>query len=112
MDLDYNAMKFWFDAFLSICLLASIIHNWVSNKHRVNKEEIEEVGEALIKLTGRVLQVETQMKSAPTHIDLSNIYNRINDMSGDVSEMAGSFKAMTTQLTLINQHLLSKGNKE
>lgn len=112
MDLDYNAMKFWFDVFLSLCLVASIIHNWITNKHRVNKEEIEQVNGAVIELTGRVLRVETQMKSAPTHTDLSNIYNRINGMSGDVSEMAGSVKAMTTQLTLINQHLLSKGNKE
>ncbi|AUZ85796.1 DUF2730 family protein [Methylophaga nitratireducenticrescens] len=111
MDLDYSALKFWFDVFLSICLLASLAHNWVSNKHRVNKKEIDQVNTAVVSLTGRVLQVETQMKSAPTHSDLSNIYNRINGMSQDISEMTGAMKAMTSQLSLINEHLISGGKR-
>jgi cbb3-type cytochrome oxidase subunit 3 len=109
MELDYNAMKFWFDVFLSICLLASILHNWISNKSRVNKKEIEQVNDAVLKLKDRVVQVEGQMKNAPTHTDLSNIYNRINGVSQDISEMSGAMKAMTSQLSLINEHLLNGG---
>jgi hypothetical protein len=30
-------------------------------------------------------------------------------MSADVSEMAGAIKAMTNQLSMINQHLISEG---
>jgi hypothetical protein len=109
---DYEAMKFWFDVFVSICLVASLIYNWVDKKSRVNKAEIEQVNAEVVKLVNRVSLVEERMQSAPTHSDLSNIYNRINGMSDDVSEMAGAIKAMTTQLTLINQHLISQGKEK
>jgi hypothetical protein len=38
MELDYDAMKFWFDVFLSICLVASALRDpstleWHSDPH-------------------------------------------------------------------------------
>jgi hypothetical protein len=109
MELDYDAMKFWFDVFLSICLVASLIYNWIDKKSRVNKAEIEVLTSEMIAINNRLLVVEADMRAMPSHEDLGRLYERINGMSADVSEMAGAIKAMTNQLSMINQHLISEG---
>lgn len=110
MDLDYTAFRFWFDVFLAVLFAGNWVYTWLTNRHRVNKTEIQEVRQELVKVVSRIDIVEERMNGAPTHTDLSNIYNRMNGMSENISEMTGSLKAMTAQLSLINDYLL-RGDK-
>lgn len=111
MILDYQALGFWFNAFITLGLFGNWLYLWLTNRQRVNKAEIEQVNIAVNQLTNQISLFEEKLKSTPTHNDLSNIYNRINGMGQDVSEMNGAVKALSTQMSLINQHLISGGNR-
>tara|TARA_R110002050_G_scaffold269917_1_gene412437 strand:- start:53635 stop:53967 length:333 start_codon:yes stop_codon:yes gene_type:complete len=109
--MDYEAMGFWFNVFITIGLFGNWLYMWLTNRQRVNKAEIEQVNKSVYLLTNQISLFEEKLKGTPTHNDLSNIYNRINGMSQDISEMTGAVKALTTQMSLINQHLINGGGR-
>lgn len=111
MTLDYQALGFWFNAFITLGLFGNWLYMWLTNRQRVNKAEIEQVNKSVYLLTNQITLFEEKLKATPKHSDLSNIYNRINGMSQDISEMTGAVKALTTQMSLINQHLINGGSR-
>jgi predicted nucleic acid-binding Zn-ribbon protein len=108
--IDYEFWKFWMAAGNFIGILISL-YLFLTRLSRVNKDEIKNIADDIDEISDRLLVVETDMKAMPNHQDLSNLYQRINAMSDDVSEMSGSMKALTVQLSLINEHLLSQGKR-
>jgi signal transduction histidine kinase len=110
--IDYEFWMFWMAAanFIGTILLA--LYFFLTRRSNVNKTEIKELSDQLSKIDQRVLVVERDIQAMPSHQDLSNLYERVNSMSDDVSQMSGSLDALTRQLSLIHEHLLSQGSKK
>ena len=55
---------------------------------------------------------ESRMDGAPTHQDLSKVYDRLNDVAEDLSGCSGQMRALSHQLSMVNSYLLNaKGDQ-
>lgn len=88
------------------------IYVWLSNRHRVTEDRItaleDEVGKRLDRHGQRLSRVEEAMANAPNHGHIGEVYERLNAVHGQLQELIGTVGALTRQMQLINEHLLSK----
>lgn len=56
----------------------------------------------------RLSKVEAACLYAPTHQDLGKIYERINEVSGQVKKLNGGMEGISASVTLIHEHLLNR----
>lgn len=124
MDLptmDYGAARFWMDALQVGGLLALGLYQHLTNKAKANTSAINTVRGDLERLYGRLEQrigrserrqdvFESQMAGAPTHQDLAKLHERLNSVAEDLSDAGGQMRALSHQLSMVNEYLLnSKG---
>lgn len=59
----------------------------------------------------RLLRIEESIKHMPTHGDLTRLHKRMDDINSQLQQIAGSMNGHGHTLRLIEQHLLTVGNK-
>lgn len=126
MDLsmfDYEAARFWMGFLQLAGLVALGIYTHMTSKSKANSSAIStvksEMETDLSHLEERVVRVErrqdvfeSRMDNAPTHHDLSKVYDRLNDVAEDLSNVGGHMRALSHQLSMVNQYLLNnKGDQ-
>lgn len=120
--LDYRAAQFWMNALQFVGLVALFVYTHMANKSKVNASAINTVRsdletlydhleERVVRCERRQDVFESKLDGAPTHKDLSKVYDRLNDVAEDLSGARGQMKALSHQLSLVNQYLLSNSNK-
>jgi hypothetical protein len=110
--MNYEALKIWIDLaqFILMIGLSLIIHR--SNKKQVEKDDV-------IAIEARLTRMETDTKHAPTHSDLSKLYERmagtehrlserIESVGGSVKRLEGESAAQTRILNLVYESLVNK----
>lgn len=122
---NYPAAKFWFDIVQTVCLIGYGAYLAWAEKNRVTNKRITELDEKYqSKFDGfvkehevkcgnhhqRTAKIEVKLNNAPTHKDLGEIHEKINDVHGSLKELSGQLKGLNTNVGLIHEHLLSKGN--
>ncbi len=118
LDLDYRALQFWMNALQFAGLLALGVYTHFANKSKVNTSAINIVrGDMEVKhenLEDRVNRTErrqdvfeSKLDGAPTHQDLSKVYDKLNEVAEGLSGSRGQMNALSHQLSLVNQYLLS-----
>ncbi len=127
MDLsqfDYAAAKFWMGVIQLVSVVALFIYTHMTNKSKANTSAINTVRTDLehehSQLEERVARTErrqdvfeSKLNGAPTHQDLSKVYDRLNDVAEDLSGARGQMSALSHQLSLVNQYLLNnKGSHQ
>lgn len=121
-DLDYRALQFWMNAVQFLGLIALFVYTHFANKSKVNASAINTVRgdlesiydhleERVVRCERRADVFESKLDGAPTHKDLSKVYDRLNDVAEDLSGARGQMKALSHQLSLVNQYLLSNSHK-
>jgi len=111
--MDYDAGRFWFD--VAQLILTSLIGVYVyfSNRHRVTNSRIgaleKDVDTRLDDHANRITKMEATIDKAPTHDDLSKLYERLNSISGKLESVNGQVGGITRNVDLISQHLLNGG---
>lgn len=116
--LDYRAAQFWMNALQFMGLIALFVHTHYVNKSKANASAISTVrtdleaahnqlGERMTRCERRQDVLESKLDGVPTHQDLSKVYERLNDVAEDLSGARGQMKALSQQLSLVNQYLLS-----
>lgn len=122
MDLsqfDYGAAKLALDLAQLGGLVALGVYQHLTSKSKANAREISMVREdaeaAFSGLEERVARVErrqdvfeSKLDGAPTHQDLSKVYDRLNDVAEDLSGVSGQMRALSHQLSMVNQYLLNQ----
>jgi len=97
-ELDYSAMRFWWDIMQSVFILGMGVYVWMKSRSQVNTTRIEKVEETLIEHDRRIIK-------AVSHDDLEVIYTRLNSISRDLSKMEGEFKSHNRLLHSMNDFL-------
>lgn len=115
---DYEAARFWM-GFLQLAGLAALFaYTHITNKSKANTTAINVVREDLEdhhrQLEERVARserrqdvFESKLDGAPTHQDLSRVYGRLNDVAEDLSGVSGQMRALSHQLSMVNNYLLN-----
>jgi hypothetical protein len=120
---DYSAAKFWMGVLQLLGLVALGIYTHVTSKSKANASAINNVRgdmesvydhleERVVRCERRQDVFESKQGNAPTHGDLSKVYDRLNDVAEDLSGMSGQMRALSNQLSMVNQYLLNnKGDQ-
>lgn len=103
--MDYEATKFWFDVGQTIVMGAISVWIFIANRRAAHKNE---VNKRLQEFGDRMTIAEQQIAHAPDDADLERIYERMNQVSGEVKGLVGEFQAVRRTLELMHQHLLSR----
>lgn len=107
--LDYTSMKLVIDgsyyitmAVLTLLMVANTIFIWRANRSAAKQSEIRD-------LESRICCLE---ESCINHDDLGKVYDRINDVNAQVSELNGTTKGIKAAVGLIHNHLLNNGGNQ
>lgn len=126
MDLsqfDYEAARFWMGFLQILGLVALFVYTHITNKSKANSSAINTVRgdmeatydhleERVVRCERRQDVFESRMDGAPTHHDLSKVYDRLNDVAEDLSGVSGQMRALSHQLSMVNSYLLNaKGDQ-
>lgn len=126
MDLsqfDYEAARFWMGFLQILGLVALFVYTHITNKSKANASAINTVRgdmeatydhleERVVRCERRQDVFESRMDGAPTHQDLSKVYDRLNDVAEDLSGCSGQMRALSHQLSMVNSYLLNaKGDQ-
>lgn len=102
MDFD---SKFWLDLVQSVVMAGITLWMWAANRRAAQKKEVDE---KLAGLNDRVTVAEQNIKNGPDHDDIKSIYNRMENISGELKKLVGEFEGVNHTLQLLHQHLLSR----
>lgn len=123
MNFNYQAMTFWWMAALTIINMAIGLYLWwVGRNDKTNQRFInleEGMATAITKMSQRLASVESDTQHAPTHNDLSKLYERmagtehrlserIEGVGGSVKRLEGESAAQTRILNLVYESLVNK----
>lgn len=100
--LDYKALDFWWNVFQTAILTVMAIYTWVVNRHRVNRESINEIDK-------RLTTVESDIRNLPSHTNLRRIHENVNGLTRDLAEVKGELKGINRTLHLIDEHFKRGG---
>lgn len=110
--MDWNQAKFWLELGMFFYMIAGSIAGWVIVKQRATQDDLDELRkEGNAQLSGygaRLTRLEEEVRHAPTHTDLGAVYEKLNEMNGELQKASGSMEGMRQQLSMINQHLMDK----
>lgn len=111
--MNYEALNFWLDVTQAVCTVLLAAWVWLATRHRVTTDSIDQLERHV---TGQVRQqdirltrVEEQVAALPTHNDIGGVFKRIDEVHGDVREIAGRIHGIERAVGLMNQHLLESG---
>lgn len=119
--MDYTAADFWWKVGITILNLAIGWYLWYERRSDASTERINKIEDSMahaIKLmSDRLTSVERDTSHAPTHADLSKLYERmagtehrlserIDGVGGAVKRIEGENAAQTRILNLVYQSLV------
>lgn len=111
-EMDYGALRFVLDLVQLVGIVLVGVYSWLSNARKANTQWLEELDTDVRRLDNRASVIESQMQQAPTHYDLSQIYERVNQLSNAIERMTGEVTGISHQMRLISDHLLNRERKE
>lgn len=112
--MNYPAWIFWFGVGQFAWSLIVGWYSWKTRREAATNGRITaieaQLQQAIAGHTQRLVVIESELRHVPTHDDLNSmtgkIFEKIDDLRKDLSEVVGGLKAMQRQFTLINEHLL------
>lgn len=109
---DYSALRFWFDVGQYVITLGIGVYVWFVNRMNAKSDEVKEVKKSVGKIHKRVTTLEAEMKHTLKHEDLGVVYERINDVAEEVSNLSGKMDGVKSGLDMIHEYLLKNGGKQ
>ena len=97
--------KFIFDVVQTLLISAIGIMNWLNNRQRVTNAAIsrldDNIDTRLDDHAVRLVRVEQDLKNAPSHGDLAEIYREMRNMTGVLSTMSAALAAQSSTLSAL-----------
>jgi len=105
---DYDAWRFWFSLLQWLLTLGVGFFAWWINRDKARRLDVDgRIGG----LEERVTQVERDQYHAPTHHDIGNVYERLNETNTSLAELTGQLGTLATSLGRIETYLLNNGHR-
>lgn len=108
-------IKFGFQILQFLITGAIGVYVYMSNKDKVTNDRIgklqDDIDNKIDNHGERIAGLEARSKEAPTHNDLSKLYEKVNHVSGCLSELQGEFKGACRTLDLIHETLMEERRK-
>jgi septal ring factor EnvC (AmiA/AmiB activator) len=99
------------DAIQSIGMVVLGWYGWIMKKEMADAKLLREVQEELALAKQKIALIEQSSHNAPTHQDLGDLHNRINDLSGAVRELVGVMSGVQRSLDRVETKLINEGNR-
>lgn len=136
--IDYDAWRFWREVVVLGIVAANFVYTWWVNREKVTAKRFaaleQQVAERLsaarheemeaensaecrshrdrtAQIAQEVHRIDNELRHLPNHNDIGRIHARMDELNGALREMIGGMKALNNSVALINEHLLSQGNK-
>lgn len=104
----------WAKVLLDSLSLILALYALLVASRRVARDEmrsrLRDLDETLDLVHQRVTRVEERIAAAPTHSDLAKVYERLDELSTVLHQLAGEFKSVNRQLGIVTEHLM-RGNQ-
>jgi archaellum component FlaC len=106
--IDYKALQFWFMVISAVVNVVVWLGVWITNKDKAHGKDVAAVKCDIQKVDKRVIRLE---ENKIGHRDLAAVYDRINKVSDQVSEMKGSLDNIGGSVDMILDTLMKPENK-
>lgn len=83
------------------------VYTWISNRDKVGRDAIGQVGKTLGHIDTRVSTLEEALKHVPHKGELAVLHKRITEVSESQKVMQGELHHMNRTLSLIHEYLLN-----
>lgn len=113
-------LKYW----PIITSLAAVLAAWAawSVKRAVpSHDDLKRLGDAMsalesgiessIERNPKIVRLEETVKRAPTHDDLARLYQRLDDLNGNVRGLSAQVGAVSRSVEMVHQYLLKNGGE-
>jgi phage shock protein A len=110
-DVDYTAMRFWFDVIQVVGICALTVYTYVVNRTKANRAAIDRVDEKVDGLALRLNQLESDVRNMPDHDDLGDLHEKVNTIANSMSKIEGALTALSSNMALIHEYLLNEGKR-
>ncbi|MCP3941534.1 MAG: hypothetical protein GY710_08645 [Desulfobacteraceae bacterium] len=107
--IDYAAWRFWVDVGQYIFGIIIAFYIWFSNRAKATDKDVQGVKKDMGKIESRVTKLEA---GSISHDDLGKVYERMNKVSDQMSELTGTTKGIKGTVDIIQEHLLNNGGKK
>lgn len=108
--MEYEALKIWIDIAQFGVTGGIGIWLWLVRKNdttNVHLAQLErDVDQRLDNHAQRLAGLEADIKGLPTHKDLGDLYERVNQVAENLSQLTGEFRGVRDTLGLIHRQLL------
>ena len=104
-DLNYSAMRFYWDVLQSLLLAALFVWTLIDKKRQQNSQGISDLEKRMTDINRRVQKLEDTQALLPTHQDLTKIQVQVAGLTKQI-------EGVDTKLETIHQFLLNNSNQK
>ncbi|ANJ66035.1 hypothetical protein A9404_00355 [Halothiobacillus diazotrophicus] len=86
-------------------------YGWVMKKEMADAQVLRELQTELANAKQTIALLEQRIFNSPTHQDLGDLHERINDLSGAVRELVGVMSGVQRSLDRVETKLINEGSR-
>ena len=109
-DMDYGAMRFWWDVAITLIVLGNFIYTWVANRSDRNTAAIAHANVRIDTIDHAVKHIQADVEHLPNYHEIGTVHEKINDVAGQVKAIDGQLTGINHTLQLINEYLIKEGH--
>lgn len=99
------------DAMQTIGMAVLGWYGYVMKKQMADAQILRDMQEELADAKQEIVLIKQLNRNAPTHQDLGDLHNRINDLSGAVRELVGVMSGVQRSLDRVETKLINESNR-
>lgn len=99
------------DVVQSIGMVVLGWYGWIMKKEMADAALLRAMQEDLMQTKQELALLKREASHAPTHQDLGELHNRMNDLSGAVRELVGVMSGVQRSLDRVETKLMNEGNR-
>jgi len=99
------------DAIQSVGMVLLGWYGWMMKKEMADAALLRAMQEELAKTQQELALLKQSSHNAPTHQDLGDLHNRINELSGAVRELVGVMSGVQRSLNRVEDKLINEAGR-
>ena len=105
MEIDYIALKFWWEALITVAVVGNYFYQWFLARDRVTRAAINRLDDRVDGLGDRTLVLEQKL---PDKKVISDLYDRMGGLNREMGALEEKLKAHGRALDRVEDHLLNR----